>query len=177
MLHNTSRILRKQTNVLRQKKFLTSSFFKFLSVLRGRRLLSKVSLKRKNTVGDNENKYFHITVKIISRFLLFQDRIWGRKARPKSEISPPPPFPPTARYFQLELRVFFGITGQEEGLSKEERIHIREVIKIALEEFEDEDILKVLKESVELRLKICFAPFPPLRPASKKVSYSNGKHN
>lgn len=62
-------------------------------------------------------------------------------------------------------------------MSKQERIHIREVIKIALEEFKDEDILKVLKESLELRLKICFAPFPPLRPTSKKVSYSNGKHN
>ena len=75
VLYNTSRILWKQTNIPRQKKFLTSSFFKFLSVLGGSRLLSKVSLKRKNTVGDNENKYFHITVKIISRFLLFQDRI------------------------------------------------------------------------------------------------------
>lgn len=62
-------------------------------------------------------------------------------------------------------------------MSKEERIHIREIIKIALEEFEDKDILNVLKESLELRLKICFAPIPPLRPASKKVSYSNGKHN
>lgn len=75
VLYYTSRILCKQTNILRQKKFLTSSFFKFLSVLGESRLLSKVSLKRKNTVGDNENKYFHITVKIISRFLLFQDRI------------------------------------------------------------------------------------------------------
>ena len=55
--------------------FLTSSFFKCLSVLGESRFLSKVSLNRKNTVGDNENKYFHITVKIISRFLLFQDRI------------------------------------------------------------------------------------------------------
>ena len=75
VLYYTSRILCKQTNILRQKKFLTSSFFKFLSVLGESRLLFKVSLKRKNTVGDNENKYFHITVKIISRFLLFQDRI------------------------------------------------------------------------------------------------------
>ena len=74
-----------------KKNFLTGSFFKFLSVLGGSRLLSKISLKRKNTVGDNESKYFHITVKIVSRFLFFQDRIWGRKARPKSEISPPPP--------------------------------------------------------------------------------------
>ena len=75
VLYYTSRILCKQTNILRQKKFLTSSFFKFLSVLGESRFLSKVSLNRKNTVGDNENKYFHITVKIISRFLLFQDRI------------------------------------------------------------------------------------------------------
>ena len=75
VLYYTSRILCKQTNILRQKKFLTSSFFKFLSVLGESRFLSKVSLNRKNTVGDNENKYFHITVKIIFRFLLFQDRI------------------------------------------------------------------------------------------------------
>ena len=78
------------------------------SVLGGSRLLSKVSLKRKNIVGDNQNKYFHITVKIISRFLLFQDRIWGRKARPKSHLSPPPPptpfpFPPTVRVTPLFL--------------------------------------------------------------------------
>ena len=67
------------------------------SVLGGSRLLSKVSLKRKNTVGDNENKYFHITVKIISRFLLFQDRIWGWKASPKSRRPPhlPPPSSPS----------------------------------------------------------------------------------
>lgn len=68
------------------------------------------------------------------------------------------------------------LSGQEEGLSKEERVHIREVIKTALKEFEDEDILKVLKQSLELRLKICFAQFPRLRPASKKVSDRNGKH-
>ena len=47
VLYYTSRILCKQTNILRQKKFLTSSFFKFLSVLGESRLLSKVSLKRK----------------------------------------------------------------------------------------------------------------------------------
>lgn len=47
VLYNTSRILWKQTNILRQKKFLTSSFFKFLLVLGGSRLLSKVSLKKK----------------------------------------------------------------------------------------------------------------------------------
>ena len=108
MLYYTSRILCKQTNILRQKNFLTSSFFKFLSVLGTSRLLSKISLKRKNTVGDNENKYFHTTVKIISRFLLFQDRIWGRKARPKSHLPPPDPptpfpFPPTVRVTPLFL--------------------------------------------------------------------------
>ena len=99
-----------------------------------------------------------------------------RNLAPPPPPSPSPSLPPCV-IFSWNLRVFFGITGQEGGLSKQERIHIREVIKIALEEFKDEDILKVLKESLELRLKICFAPFPPLRPASKKVSYSNGKHN
>ena len=105
MLYNTSRILWKQTNILRQKKFLTSSFFKFLLVLGRSRLLYKVSLKKKNNVGDNENKYFHITVKIVCRFLLFQDWIWGRKARSKSQISPPslPPHLPLPSHRALFL--------------------------------------------------------------------------
>ena len=59
-------------------------------------------------------------------------------------------------------------------MSEEEKVHIRELIKLALEEFKDEDIMHVLKESLELRFKICLSPFPSAPVSPEEMSDSNG---
>ena len=78
-------------------------------------------------------------------------------------------------FFLVKTYSFCFVSGPEESLSEKEKVHIREVIRLALKEFKDEDIMHVLKESLELRFKICFSPFPPSPVSSNEMSDSNGK--
>lgn len=62
-----------------------------------------------------------------------------------------------------------------EGLTNEERVHIRKVLELALRELKDEDILHVLKESLTLRFKVCLSPFPPPPPFAEGITDAYGK--
>ena len=76
-------------------------------------------------------------------------------------------------FFHVKTNSFCFDSDHEEDLSEEEKVYIRELIRLALEEFKDEDILHVLKESLELRFKICFSPFPST-PVFPEMSDSKG---
>jgi len=63
---------------------------------------------------------------------------------------------------------------QSNGLTNEERVHIRKVLELALRELKDEDVLHVLKESLTLRFKVCLSPFPPPPPFAEGITDAYG---